>query len=131
MLLQNFTSPFSLLRVRHRRDPNTIVHLVEVTFTSDLALNPAMVKKAEQHQQLRANLMASGWVRIKLHCFVIGHTGTMLTTNAGILAELGISSRRIPTLRSFLSQQVLCIYTSERLLESDPFGAQTQHMVSA
>ena len=46
---------------------------------------------------VRFKLMASGWVRFKLHCFDIGHASTMLTTNAGILAELGISSQRIPT----------------------------------
>ena len=50
-------------------------------------------KKAQQRQQLFAIL--SRWVQVRLYCFIIGHTGSllMLATNANILAKVGISFR--------------------------------------
>ena len=104
VLLENFTKPLSSFRAGNRRDSHIALHLVEVTFTSDLGLRSAMAKKADQHRQLCTNLLNFGWVNVNLHCFVIGHTGSMLTLNARILARLGISSHRIP---AFLSEQAI------------------------
>ena len=82
VLLRNFSSPFTLRRVR-QQDPNRII-VVVVMFDSDLVLSPAVVRKAKQHQQVQANLMSR--VQVKLH-WPHGHHPYIIPARLGIPGE--------------------------------------------
>ena len=66
------------------------LHLVEVTFTTDFALDAKVAAKSRQHQQLCQLLHDAGWRDVVLHIFVVGHTGVMGNDNRGILEALGV-----------------------------------------
>ena len=53
--------------------------------------------KEGQHAQLCSNFAAFGWQSVRLHTFVLGHTGVMymFTHNATILAGLGVHTSRV------------------------------------
>ena len=86
--------PASLRGGRHR-DPRYTVHLVEVTFTSDTRVHDRVESKAAQHAQLCRDFRAYGWVDIRLHIFIMGHTGMTRMHNAEILLALGVVQPRI------------------------------------
>ena len=69
----------------------------------------------EQHSNLRRNLLAFGWAKVQVHCFIVGHTGVMLQDNANHLISLGISPSRVgPFLNSIAvaSLRKLCAILS-------------------
>ena len=91
ILVENAQCEFTSLPTHFRRDPRLTVHIVEVGYTSDFLLHERRSTKLEQHSQLRRNLLDFGWVNVRMHAFVVGHTGVMLASNADVMTALGIS----------------------------------------
>ena len=105
VLLQNVHGDMASLPMYHRRDPRVIVHLVKVTYTSDLHLHDRVQTKLDlldQHADLRRNLLAHRWVNVHIHVFVLGHTGVMRSHSATSLTELGIDPCRVTPFLSAL-----------------------------
>ena len=81
-----------------RRDPRVVLHVIEVTYTSDLYVHGAVPRNFQQHDELCRNLRAFGWQNVRIHTFVVGHTGVMLVMrqdNANILTQHGTSQHRV------------------------------------
>ena len=95
VLIENARCDFEVMPLHYRRDPRITVHLVEVGYTSDFLLHDRRQAKLEQHSDLRRNLLAFGWAKVQVHCFIVGHTGVMLQDNANHLISLGISPSRV------------------------------------
>ena len=76
-----------------RRDPRVVLHVIEVTYTSDLYVHNAVPRKLQQHDELCRKLRAFGWQNICVHIFVVGHVGVMRQNSANILTQLGISQQ--------------------------------------
>ena len=58
LLLQNVHSNMSSLHILSCRDPRVIVHIIEVTYTSDLLVHERVETKLAQYETLRRNLLA-------------------------------------------------------------------------
>ena len=71
------------------------LHLLEVTYTSDCALQDRVAVKRRQHAHLCQALTQQGWRDVRLHIFVIGHTGVMGAENADVLRNLGVLPARV------------------------------------
>ena len=95
ILVQNALCSFADMPVHYRRDPRLTVHVVEVGYTSDYLLHERRRTKLEQHAQLCRNLASYGWVNVRMHAFVVGHTGVMLADNASAMTSLGVSPARV------------------------------------
>ena len=121
MLLQGVHMPDGLSKLRAGRDqdPDLICHLVEVTFTSDPRVHEHMSDKQLQHAQLCRNLRAFGWVNVRLHVFIVGHSGVMRAVNAGILSQLGLDSGRVQDMLSSIA--LLGLQRSHGILRCFPF----------
>ena len=72
--------------VRHQQEAR--LHLVEVTFTTDFALEDRVAFKTAQHEQLCRCLADAGWSNVDFHLFIVGHTGVMGLDNARALLDL-------------------------------------------
>ena len=72
------------------RDPRVTVHLIEIGFTSYFLVHDRVQVKLDQHDQLRRNLMAYGWVNVQVHPVIIGHTGVMRSATASVLTAVGV-----------------------------------------
>ena len=118
VLLQNVHGDMASLPMYRRRDPRVIVHLVEVTYTSDLHLHDRVQTKLDQHADLRRNLLAYGWVNVQIHVFVLGHTGVMRSHSATSLTELGIDPCRVTPFLSALA--IAGLYRSVGILGMFP-----------
>ena len=71
------------------------MHLVEVTFTTDFALVDRVASKTAQHKQLCKCLAHAGRWNVKLHLFIVGHTGIIYLDSAKALLDLGITASRV------------------------------------
>lgn len=89
------------------------MHVVEVTYTSDMHVHDAAQRKLEQHAERCSNLQVFGWQNDRLQIFVIGHTGVMRMRqdNANmyctILARLGVLPHRMTPFHFDLAIQSL------------------------
>ena len=92
VLVQGLPALASRRMAHVRGDPGVCIHLVEVTFSGDFNLHDRLPDKQAQHARLLENLVAFGWRDVRLHIFVVGHTGIMLASNAAVLQELGVGS---------------------------------------
>lgn len=118
VLIQGYCGDMASLRAGQNRDPMLQLHLVEVTFTSDLRVHDRVATKMQQHAQLCADLRAFGWVNVHLHIFIMGHTGVVRVHNTDILHSLGVPvDRTLPFLRSLA---VMALQRSTGILRCFP-----------
>ena len=103
---------------RRRGGPNITLHLVEVGYTSDFRVHDHVQAKLDQHERLVSNLRRSGWREVRLHAFIIGHTGVMRQDNVDILRELGVSPSRVGPFLSHLA--VTSLLKTTGILSSFP-----------
>ena len=101
------------------------LHLVEVTFTTEISLADRVAVKTRQHEQMCNLLREAGWQDVVLDIFVVGHTGVMGNSNRGILEALGV---RPSHLKEALQQVAVlgCRYSCDIL---KPFGVDTGHLL--
>ena len=63
--------------------------------------------KLAQHETVRRNLFAFGWTSVRVHAFVIGHTGVMRQGNGTSLTRVGVSPCRVTPFLSALAMSSL------------------------
>ena len=71
------------------------LHLVKVTFTTDFALVDRVASETAQHERLCGCLADAGWSNVKLHLFIVGHTGVMGWGNAQALLGLEVPPSQV------------------------------------
>ena len=129
ILIEHAFCDFAALPTHYRRDPRVIVHIVEVGYTSDYLLHERRRTKLEQHSELCRNLSAFGWVNIRMHAFVVGHTGVMLAANGDLLTALGISSPRVGPFLAELA--IASLQKSCAILSCFPFSQSAPALPAA
>ena len=128
VLTAGFHGDLDLMPRRLRSDPHVTLHLIEVGYTSDFRVHAHVQAKLEQHEQLVANLRRSGWRDVRLHAFIIGHTGVMRQGNVNVLLELGVSPARVGPFLSHLA--VTSLLKSTAILSGFPSLPTAQHPVA-
>ena len=135
VLIQNLSHDVAPMPYGRRRDPRMAVHLIEVGYTSDLRVHDRVQAKLDQHRQLSENFRQFGWRDVRVHAFIVGHTGVMRSDNSTVLMELGVPHSRVS---SFLVQLalsslqkscgILSCFTSGPSVEGAAGVASGQHL---
>ena len=107
VLIQRCSHAMNAISMHDRRSPSWVLHLVEVTVTSDFRVHDVVQSKTDQHETLLQNLRAYGWRDVRFHIFVVGHTGVMRALNAAMSQDLGVPNQLVTPLLKKVAVQTL------------------------